>query len=344
MNIIIIGGTGLLGNQATNVALERGHSVSSLAVEDAHAEEWYSKDAKSYTGDVFSMTEDELYNFFKEGGYDAMIYAVGPDDRYSPHEDAYNFFHEKLVNQCSKVYRAARRAGIKKSSLCSSYFLYFDRTFPKKKLSHYHPYIKVRKEQAEAIIKIATEDNGDLPKMDVYVMELPYIFGTCPYRRPIWRETFLDHFAKGKKMIMFPKGGTVMTTTHHIGEALVGALEYGPNGECKHYSIGDENHDYNWMLDKLLIGIQGKPMKIWNPPKFLCAIGADLLITKPDHRKGIYHGLDYFHLMTDIQSDYFYYPENEIEETCKELHLTRGGVEEAVIESGKACYDSGEWN
>lgn len=342
MNILIVGGTGLLGNQATKVALERGHRVTALAIDDANAEDWYTKEAKLVHNDVFVMSEEELYSFIKENEFDAMIYAVGPDDRYSPPEPAYEFFYERLVTHASKVFRAARRAGVKKAALCSSYFLYFDRKFPKKKLSVRHPYIRVRKEQAELIKKEAQDERDGLPKMDVCILELPYIFGTCPNRRPIWREVFLDRFANGKSVIMFPKGGSIMTTVYHVGEALVGAIEYGRPGV--HYAIGDENHDFNWMLDKLLIGIQGKPRKIWNPPIMLCAIGADLLITKPDHKKGIYHGLDFFHVMTDIQCDYFYYPENEIEDTYRELHISRGGVEEAIIEAGKACYDEGEWD
>lgn len=341
MNIIIVGGTGLLGSAATKVALERGHSVTSLAIDDANADTWYTKDATSLIGDVFEMSEDEIYEIFKNGSYDALVYAVGPDDRYSPHEDAYKYFHLRLVEHAAKVFRAARRARIQKASLCSSYFLYFDRRFPKKKLSIRHPYIKVRKEQAEKIKSEATDERDGLPKMDVYIMELPYIFGVCPNREPLWRGAFLDRFANGKKVIMFPKGGSVMTTTYHVGEALIGALEYGEAG--KHYPIGDENHDFAWMLDKLLIGIQGKPKKIVHPPVFLSAIGADLMITKPDHRKGIHHGLNFYHVMTDIQSDYFYYPENEIQETYKELHMTRGGVEEEIIKVGKACYSEGEW-
>lgn len=341
MNIMIVGGTGLLGNAATTVALSRSHKVTSLSIDDANADEWYTKDATSIFKDVFTSTEDELYELFKEGNYDALVYAVGPDDRYSPHEDAYKFFHTRLVEHAAKVFRAARRAGIKKASLCSSYFLYFDRRFPKKKLSIRHPYIKVRKEQAEKILKEATDERNGLAPIDVCIMELPYIFGTCPNRVPLWRDAFLDRFANGKKVIMFPKGGSVMTTTYHIGEALIGALEYGKGG--KHYPIGDENHDFDWMLDKLLIGIQGKPKKIVHPPVILSAIGADLMITRPDHRKGIYHGLDFYRVMTDIQSDYFYYPENEIQDTYKELHMTRGGVEEAIIEAGKACYKKGEW-
>ena len=240
----------------------------------------------------------------KEYGY--IHYAFGTADRITPAEPAYDFFTRRLVDHSAKFFRAARDAGIKKASLCSSYFLYFDRKFPEKKLAEIHPYIRVRKEQAELILKEAAEERGGLPKLDVCVLELRYIFGTCPHRQPLWRAVFLDNFVNGKKTIMFPKGGSVMTTTRHVGEALVGAIEYGKGG--KSYAIGDENHDFNWMLDRMLIGIQGEPRKIWNPPRRLCAMGANMM-PKQDRKKGRYHGLAFKHVMSDIQTDYFYFPD-----------------------------------
>lgn len=338
MKIMIVGGTGLLGHEAAKVALERGHEVASLAIPDVPMDGWYPKQIKTLEGDVFELSQAELAKILQ--GYDAMIYAVGPDDRITPAEPAYEFFKRRLVDHAAKVFRAARDAGIKKASLCSSYFLYFDRKFPEKKLAEIHPYIRVRKEQAELILREAAEARGGLPKLDVCVMELPYIFGTCPHRQPLWRAVFLDNFVNGKKTIMFPKGGSVMTTTRHVGEALVGAIEYGKGG--KSYAIGDENHDFNWMLNNMLIGIQGKPRKIWNPPRRLCAMGANMM-AKSDQKKGLYHGLDFKHVMLDIQTDYFYYPEEEIAATYAELHIGRGGVEEAIIETGKACYAPGEF-
>ena len=125
MKNIIVGGTGLLGHEAANVALERGHEVTSLAIPDVPMDGWYPEQIKTLEGDVFELSQAELARIFK--GYDAMIYAVGPDDRITPAEPAYEFFKLRLVDHAAKVFRAARDAGIKKASLCSSYFLYFDR-------------------------------------------------------------------------------------------------------------------------------------------------------------------------------------------------------------------------
>ena len=336
MKIMIVGGTGLLGHQAAEVALERGHEVASLAIKDIDLGKWYPEAVKVVEGDCFKMTEDELEKVFE--GYDAMIYAVGPDDRVTPREPAYEFFKTRLVDHCAKVFRAARRAGVKKASLCSSYFLYFDKIFPEKKMKEKHAYIRVRYEQAELIKKEATDERNGLAPMDVYIMELPYIFGTIPGREPLWRVSFLDHYVNGWKWIFFPKGETVMTTTRRIGESLVGSLEYGTAG--KHYPIGDENHSYDFMLNNLLIGIQGKPRKIVHPSRCMCAMGAGM-IAKKDKKNGLYHGLDYKYVMKDIMTYKFNYPQELIDEVTTELHMGKieeGALEKAIIETGKACY------
>ena len=59
-----------------------------------------------------------------------MIYAVGPDDRYTPKAPAYDFFHFRLVDSVAKVFRAAEKAGVKKAVVYNSYFAYFDRKYP----------------------------------------------------------------------------------------------------------------------------------------------------------------------------------------------------------------------
>ena len=96
MKIMIVGGTGLLGHEAAQVALERGHDVTSLAIPDVPMDGWYPEQIKTLEGDVFKLTQAELAEIFK--GYDAMIYAVGPDDRITPNEPAYEFFKDRKTH------------------------------------------------------------------------------------------------------------------------------------------------------------------------------------------------------------------------------------------------------
>lgn len=322
MKIMIVGGTGLLGFHALEVALKRGYSVNALAIDDVVLGAWYPGEVNVEYGDVFELPEEYLKKRFE--GYDAMVYAVGPDDRITPAAPAYGFFRPRLVDSCAKVAVAARRAGVKKFVLLNSYFAYFDRIWPEKELAKHHPYIRCRVEQAELVIA-AGQDS-----MDVMVLELPYIFGSMPNRTPLWKEVLLDRFAAGNK-IYFPKGGTNMITAEHVGEAIIGAIEKGRH--AVRYTVGDENRTFNDMLSMMMSAI-GENKKIINIPGFL-AVLAGGFIEKDFRKKGLEGGLEAKHLMRHIMTDYLYY---DATETARALGYGRGGVKEAIIKTMKACY------
>ncbi len=322
MKIMIVGGTGFLGFHALQVALGKGYSVNALAIDDVVLGDWYPKEVHVEYGDVFELSEENLTERFK--GYDSMVYAVGPDDRITPKAPAYKFFHDRLVVACEKVVIAARKAGIKKCVILNSYFSYFDRLWPERDLSKNHPYIRCRVEQAEHTIAAG---NG---QMSVMILELPYIFGSMPNRIPLWKEVFLDRFAKGKK-IYFPKGGTNMIAAEHVGEAIIGALENGEHG--KRYTVGDENHTFNEMIEMMFSAINS-PKKIINIPRFLAEI-AGTMINKGWQKKGLEGGLDAKYLMRDIMTHELYYDPTE---TAKLLRYSRGGLKESIIKTMKACY------
>src|SRR4030066_1864011 len=322
MKIMIVGGTGFLGYHALLVALKRGYSVNALAIDDVVLGDWYPGEVNVQYGDVFELTEEDLQGRF--AGYDAMIYAVGPDDRITPPAPAYEFFHTRLVDACEKVAIAARKAGVKKFVVLNSYFAYFDRIWPEKELSRHHPYIRCRVEQAERVIS-AGED-----KMAVLLLELPYIFGSMPNRIPLWKDVLLDRFVKSR-IIFFPRGGTNMIAVEHVSEAIIGCLEHGENG--KRYPVGDENHSFSEML-KLMISALGMRKKIINIPRFAAEL-AGVLINMGWKRKGLEGGLDARYLMRDILThDLFFDPS----ETAEKLGYGRGGLEEFIFATMKACY------
>lgn len=322
MKIMIVGGTGFLGYHALQVALKRGHSVNALAIDDVVLGDWYPKEVNVEFGDVFELSEENLYGRFT--GYDWMVYSVGPDDRITPPAPAYEFFHTRLVKAVEKVANAARKAGVKKFVLLNSYFAYFDRMWPQKELARHHPYIRCRVEQAERVIAAGHNE------MAVMVLELPYIFGSMPNRIPLWKDVLLDRFASGKT-IYFPRGGTNMISVEHVGQAIIGALEHGVHGT--RYPVGDKNHTFNEMLEMMMSAI-GENKKIKNIPRFL-AVFAGGMIEKQLKKKGLEGGLEAKHLMKHIMTDYLYY---DASETAAKLGYERGGIEEAIIKTMKACY------
>ncbi|MGB4618544.1 MAG: NAD(P)H-binding protein, partial [Dethiobacteria bacterium] len=236
-NVFIVGGTGFLGYYSALEFLKKGIAVSSASIPDVKLGDWFPKQINIVSDnlDVFKASEEEIAEVLR--GHEAMVYAVGPDDRVVPPAPSYDFFHDKLVVQCSKVVRAARKAGVRRVVIMNSYFAYFDRQPGYNgRLSRNHPYIRARVEQAEACIKL-----GEKGVMDVMILELPYIFGSMPGRMPLWKEVFLDRFDK-MPAVFFPKGGTVMIHVRGVGQAVVAATVNGEHG--KRYPIGAYNMKY----------------------------------------------------------------------------------------------------
>jgi dihydroflavonol-4-reductase len=324
--LLILGGTGFLGYYTAKAALAKGYEVGSISLNDIDLTGWYPKEIKVQFTDLFQISEDDLVPMMK--GYDYMVYSVGPDDRETPKAPSYDFFHERLVEHCAKCFRAAERAGIKKAVVFNSYFAYFNRIYPKLELTKHNPYVRCRVEQAALL-------NEQKKKMEVVVLELPYIFGSMPQRTPLWKGTFLDRYAYGKKAIYFPKGSTTMIAVQHIGEAAVGALEYGKDGE--RYPIGDQNKSFNWMLDQMMINGLGHTRKIINPAGWICGLGAKAIENK-EKRKGFEPGLDLGRMMKDIMSHDVVVPEEVMDKIDTELHVGRGGLEEAIKDTMDACY------
>lgn len=332
--VFIFGGTGFLGYYASLEFLRKGWSVDTLAlpVKDDEAlsgiGDWFPKEVGLKFGNLFEMTLDEL-KVILDDNYDAFVYAVGPDDRVVPKAPAYDFFHNLLVEKVKTVFTAARDVGIPKGVLLSSYFCYFDRIWPEKKLSEHHPYIRVRNEQANAMIEIG----GD--KMQVVVLELPYIFGRMPERMPLWKEVFLDRFEK-MPAVFFPKGGTTMIHVTGIAEAIVAGTINGVTGK---YPIGNVNMKYKEMI-QIMYDACGNTKKILNVPTWMAYLGG-WWIDKNFKKEGREGGLDHAKLMPDIQSKDYYLDPKPVREALgyEALGYNGGlGIIEGITDTIRACY------
>ncbi len=335
--VFIAGGTGFLGYYSALEFLRQGVKVGTISLPDIPLGSWFPKEIGVEYGNLFKMEKDELVKIFS--GYDALVYAVGPDDRvHAPVEEgAYMFFKTRLVDAVVKVFQAAKEAGVKKAVLLNSYFAYFDRTFPERKLAEKNPYIKVRVEQSAELIKVG---EGVANKgMDVVILELPYIFGNMPERMPLWKEVFLDRFAN-MPAVYFPKGGTAMIHCTGVAEAVVAATFYGEHG--KRYPIGHTNHKYKYMINTMMEAC-GATKRYKGVPTCFATLGG-IAVARKLKKNGQCSGLDYTKLMKDIQSKDYYIPDELTQEIHKELHYDdlgfKGGksIEDGILTTMQACY------
>jgi nucleoside-diphosphate-sugar epimerase len=154
----------------------------------------------------------------------------------------------------------AKECGVKKSVVLGSYFSYFAKKFPEMELTKKHPYIRSRIAQEETALKFA-EDG----KMDVAVLELPYIFGTQPGRKPVW-VILVEQIANMPKVTMYPKGGTTMVTVRQVSECIVGAAAKTKGGVA--YPIGYYNLTWDELLNIVHEEMGFKGRKIIHIPKW----------------------------------------------------------------------------
>ncbi len=318
--VFVVGGTGFLGYYSCLEFLKRGVMVSTISRGSVELGDWFPKQIDVVNDlDIFKASQEELAKAFE--GHSVMIYSVGPDDRVVPETPAYDFFHEKLVVQCSKVVKAAKDAGVKRVVIMNSYFAYFDRKFDGL-LSKNHPYIRARVEQAEACIDI-----GEKGSMDVMILELPYIFGCMPERKPIWRDVFLSKF-ENMKTVYLPKGGTVMVHVKDVAKTVVASAFKGEHGV--RYPIGSYNMKFTEMV-KIMYKYLGVEKKVLPVPSWICYLGG-LAMKRKLAKEGKEAGLDSAKLMTQVMSKDFYYLPEDI------VHSDKFDVKEGIESAMKACY------
>lgn len=90
MNVIILGGTGLIGYHTTLALMDKGHQVTILSRGSINLEDRFHDEVEFIIGDVFKMENNDLIDLFSK--YNAMVYAIGPDDREVPKAPAAHFF------------------------------------------------------------------------------------------------------------------------------------------------------------------------------------------------------------------------------------------------------------
>ncbi|MGN0072145.1 MAG: NAD-dependent epimerase/dehydratase family protein [Atopobiaceae bacterium] len=279
MKVFMIGGTGLLGSEAARELIARGHEVATLALPPLPEGAPLPPEMKIEFGNYLEMSDDELRDHFR--GCDAFVFAAGVDERVEGPAPIYDMYKKFNIDPIRRLLPLAKECGVKHVAICGSYFAYLAKTRPDMELTKWHPYIRSRIEQEEAAMSFADDS------FDVAVLELPYIFGTQPGRRPVW--VFLvESIAKMGKNVLWTKGGTAMVTVRQVGQALAGAIERNHGGRC--YPIGWWNMHWDEMLQiaEKYMGVS-KPIK--TIPKWMYAIGGWNL-RRDQKKRGIDGGLN----------------------------------------------------
>lgn len=323
MKIFMIGGTGLLGSEAAKELIARGHEVCSIALPPIPEGSVLPAEMKIDFGNYLEMSDDELRNHFN--GCEGFVFAAGIDERVEGPAPIYEMFKKYNIEPVKRLLKIAKECGVKHSVILGSYFAYFEREYPEKELAKWHPYIRSRRDQEQAAFDFA--DNN----FDVAVLELPYIFGTQPGRKPVW--TFLVESIRSMKGVtMYPKGGTTMVTVHQVAQAIAGAIERNRGGKA--YPIGFYN-----MTWKQFLGIVHKHLgmpdrKVVTIPNWMYEMSGKKIMKEQaahNHEGGL--NMVKF---TELQCSEMFIDKSL---GCEPLGVTDDDIDAAIGDSVKLCVD-----
>lgn len=280
MKVCIIGGTGLLGSEGAKELIARGHQVKAIALPPLPQSAELPPEMEIEYGNYLEMSDDELRKMFE--GCEGFVFAAGVDERVEGPAPIYELYKKYNIDPVKKLLAIAKECGVKSSVICGSYFSYFAKARPQMELTKHHPYIRSRIDQENAAMSFADDD------FNVAVLELPYIFGTQPGRKPVW--VFLvESIRKMPLVTMWPKGGSTMVTVKQVGQAIAGAIERNKGGNC--YPIGYYNYDWKKLLSVVHKYLGEPNRKTITIPDFMYTMGG-IGIERDYKKRGIQGGLD----------------------------------------------------
>ncbi|WP_027344361.1 NAD-dependent epimerase/dehydratase family protein [Hamadaea tsunoensis] len=249
MDILVVGGSGLIGSHVVDVLRERGHTARTVARTPGPAVD--------HVADIGTATVDELRPVLR--GCDGVVYAARTDEQTPLKKPLYPVFRRDLVDPVVRLFTAARAEGLTRGVLMGSYYTYFHRHHPEWTLPERHTYIRCRLEQA------AEGRAAAGPDLPVAVIELPFVYGVgtgiSGGRLPNWAGP-LDRWARSGWPLLAPPGGSAATSARHVAEAAVAALEQRDGGDLP---IADENQSWHDLIGGIAAAV-GRPRRVRRLP------------------------------------------------------------------------------
>ena len=328
MKIFMIGGTGLLGCEAARIFIERGHEVTSVALPPLPEGAPIPQKMKLEFCNIYEKSDDEIRELLK--GHDCFVFAAGIDERVEFPAPVYDAYYKYNIQPLERILPLCKEVGVKSAVILGSYFAYLAKERPDMKLTEKHPYIRSRIDQENVAFSFADEN------FDVSVLELPYIFGTQPGRKPVW-VILIEQIKRMDKLpfTMYPGGGTAMLTVRQVGEVIVGAAEKSKG--AKAWPISMYNLTWKEFL-KIVYAARGmgENRKIISVAPWMMRMGLGG-VKKEYAAKGIESGIDVDGLADIMDVNLFI-----DDEYSKELGATPDDIKAAIFDSIKvsqAAYD-----
>ena len=328
MKVFMIGGTGLLGCEAARIFIERGHDVTSVALPPLPQGAPIPEAMHLEFCNIYEKSDDEIKDFLK--GMDCFVFAAGVDERVEFKAPVYDSYYKFNIAPLKRILPLCKEVGVKKAVILGSYCSYLAKEKPEMKLTEKHPYIRSRIDQENVAFSFA-DDN-----FDVSVLELPYIFGTQPGRKPVW-VILIEQLRRMDKLpcTLYPAGGTAMLTVRQGGEVIVGAGERSKGARA--WPISMDNLTWKEFL-KIVYDARGMGAnrKIISRPPWMMKMGLGSVV-KDYKARGVDSGIDPMRL-PDIMDLNLFIPDR----CAKELGATDDDIKAAIFDSIKVSVASDE--
>jgi len=321
MKVFMIGGTGLLGSQTAKELISRGHEVVSIALPPLPQGAVLPPEMKIEYGNYLEMDDETLEAYMT--GCEGFVFAAGVDERVEGAPPIYDLYKKYNIDPINRLLAIAKKCGVKHVAICGSYFSYFAKTRPELELTKWHPYIRSRIDQENAAFAFA--DDG----FDVAVLELPYIFGTQPGRKPVWM-FMAEQIENSGKSILYPKGGTTMVTVNQVGQAMAGAIERNKGANA--YPIGYYNKTWEELLLIAAKALGHTDKKVTTIPDFLYKLGG-MSLMKDYKKKNLQPGLHMVKFAA-LQCNTTFIDKAE---GCEKLGVQPDDIEAAIADSLLLC-------
>lgn len=330
MKVFMIGGTGLLGCEAATTLIKRGHQVTSVALPPLPEGAPIPKEMEIIFGDINKKSDEEIEEMLK--GSDVFIFAAGVDERVEFPAPVLEKYYQYNIAPLERIFPLCKKAGVKRAVVLGSYFAYLNKIRPEMKLTERNPYMKSRMDQ-EKVCEDACDEN-----FSACVLELPYIFGTQPGRKPVWtvlieQIEFMDKWP----VTMYPKGGTAMLTCRQVGQVIAGAAE-NKAGHTGFEAIPIGMYNMTWPEFLAIVfdarGMHGRKVLTVAPWMMRMGMGK---IVKDYKKRGIESGMDPMQL-PDIM-DYNLFIDKK---HCLDLGVEEDDIKAAITDSIKvsqAAFD-----
>ncbi len=246
MNILIVGGTGMIGGKTALHLQSLGHDVTiasrSKPVDTAVAHLPFL--ACNYIED--DCTDGRLE------GFDAVVHAAAADPRLLPQDGSVSpedFYHRANTVAVPRFFEAARDAGVGVGIYIGSFYSH---VAPER--AAVCPYVKSRVETDAAVIAM----NSD--SFRVCSLAAPFVLGVLQGVPVPHLGGMLAYVTGQLGLPMFaPPGGTNHISAQSLAEATAGALERGVGGTP--YLVGDENYSHKAYME-LWAELAGTPLEL----------------------------------------------------------------------------------